>query len=133
MKKILFLFACLGGLLISCSDDNEAPGHEIHGLWTVSQYIIDAPTPPVIEEGEILWTIDIDNKKLKVKSHSDLMQSGTYDITVSRGMMTIHYPDFDEELKYAFEGELLVFQSADTNVVGAAIVKLKKYNIVPQE
>lgn len=132
MKKILFLFACLG-LLISCSDDNEAPGHEIHGLWTVTEYIVAAPTSPAIEEGKILWTIDIDNKKLKVKSQSDIMESGTYDITVARGIMTIHYPDFDEELKYSFEGELLVFQSADTNVVGAAIVKLKKFSIVPQE
>lgn len=132
MKKILFLFACIG-LLISCSDDNEAPGNEIHGVWTVSQYIADMDPPPVIEEGEIIWTIDVDNKKLKVKSENSVMESGKYDITVSRGFLTIHYPDHDEELKYSFEGELLVFQSADTNVVGAAIVKLKKFNIVPQE
>lgn len=131
MKKILFLFACLG-FLISCSDDNEAPGNEIHGVWTVSQYIADMDPTPVIEEGEIIWTIDVDNKKLKIKSENSIMESGKYDITVSRGFLTIHYPDHDEELKYSFEGELLVLQTAIENLPDAPIIKLKKFLIIPE-
>lgn len=132
MKKILFLFACIG-LLISCSDDNEAPGNEIHGVWTVSQYIADMDPPPVIEEGEIIWTIDVDNKKLKVQSENSIMEPGKYDITVSRGFLTIHYPDHDEELKYSFEGELLVLQTAIENLMDAPVIKLKKFQPVPQQ
>lgn len=132
MKKIIFLFACLS-LLISCSDDNEAPGHEIHGVWTVSQYIADMDPPPVVEEGEIIWTIDIDNKKLKVKSENSLMESGTYGITVSHGLLTIHYYDHNEELKYSFEDDMLVLQTAIENLADAPIIKLKKFQPVPEQ
>lgn len=129
MKKLIFLFACIG-LLISCSDDNEAPGHEIHGVWTVTQYIVDTVPPPAVEEGEIVWTIDIDNKKLKVKSENSIMESGTYDITVSNGLLTIHHPNQDDEMKYSFEDKLLVLRNADDSIADTPVIKLKRFQIV---
>lgn len=127
MKKLIFLFAVLG-LLISCSDDNKPAGQELNGTWTVTKYLAYIFPLPVVEKGDIIYSIDIANKNLTIQSKGSVMAPGSYDFTIANNILTVNYGSHKEKLRYFFEDDILVIQSAEEGVMDGTVIKLKRYS-----
>ena len=107
----IFLIA----MVISCSNPNsvniDTPTPEIDktvltddiaGSWIMVAYVAFLPSLPVIEENEIIWTVDLDNEKLMVQNSIEsaypyILPSGVYSISVNEvdKIITISSTEYD--------------------------------------
>lgn len=128
MKKLLLLFACIGSLL-SCSDDNKPAGQELNGKWTVTKYLSYTDPLPTVEEGDILFTLDMSNKNLTIESDGSIITPGSYDFAIAGKILTIDRGSHKEKLKYSFDNDVLVLQTAEEGLMDGAVLKLKRYQV----
>ena len=132
MKKLLLLFMS-AGLLISCSDDDSGPDARLDDFWTMTSFAAEMDNLPVLEPNEVIWNIDLDGRKLTVSNlveeeYPYLLATGTYDISVDDGKLTIDLGDIDDELFYSFHmGQLMLDANAE-GMVDAPIMHFEKTN-----
>jgi len=117
MKKLIFLFI-VSGILFSCneSDDNNEATNELNGKWNlVSVSCLCEPIDLIT--GEHLWNFDINNGELNVVNNltealHTLLETGTYDITVTNNKVTIQTVEYD----YYFEnGKLYLADNPESD------------------
>lgn len=128
MKKTILLLLFAGSLL-SCSDDDASGTNvQFENYWAMTNFsaFMDAPMPQ-FEGNEVTWKIDEDNDKLIVVNQVEdeypyLIASGTYDITLSQGVLSIDMGDFEDKYGYTFEGETLVLDSNYQGMVDGPIM-----------
>ena len=117
MKKLIFLFI-VSGILFSCneSDDNNEATNELNGKWNLVS--VSCLCEPIdLETGEHLWNFDINNGELNVVNNltealHTLLETGTYDITVTNNKVTIQTVEYD----YYFEnGKLYLADNPESD------------------
>ena len=117
MKKLIFLFI-VSGILFSCneSDDNNEATNELNGKWNLVS--VSCLCEPIdLETGEHLWNFDINNGELNVVDNltealHTLLETGTYDITVTNNKVTIQTVEYD----YYFEnGKLYLADNPESD------------------
>jgi|TARA_B110000090_G_scaffold28107_1_gene29169 hypothetical protein len=117
MKKLIFLFI-VSGILFSCneSDDNNEATNELNGKWNLVS--VSCLCEPIdLETGEHLWNFDINNGELNVVNNltealHTLLETGTYDITVTNNKATIQTVEYD----YYFEnGKLYLADNPESD------------------
>ncbi|MGB3606547.1 MAG: hypothetical protein WA775_07430 [Psychroserpens sp.] len=117
MKKLISLFI-VSGILFSCneSDDNNEVTNELDGQWNLVS--VSCFCEPInLENGEHLWSFDINNSELIVVNNvteplHTLLETGTYDITVVNNNVTIQSVEYD----YYFEnGKLYLADNPESD------------------
>jgi len=124
MKKILTLLLCTV-VLYACSNDdsnnNVNPGSDsIQGNWNLNSYIAFVDVLPVLEQGDITWTFNEAGTSLVVNNtvqdaYPYMLASGTYDITVTDGALSIVADGYESEYEYDFaDGTLTLRDTQDS-------------------
>ena len=109
MKKIL-LSILLIGLLATCDDGNNIGiDRELSGTWEMTSYSAFLPTLPVINENDIVWTIDVDNNLLSIENtieseYTYILASGNYEIIITNNSIIIS----DVKYGYSIENGILI-------------------------
>lgn len=116
MKKILTFLLCTV-VLCACSNDdsnnNSDPGNDgLQGRWNMNSYVAFVDVLPVLQQGDITWTFSEAGTRLVVNNsvqdtYPYLLASGTYNVTVTDGSLSIIAGDFESQYEYDFtEGAL---------------------------
>lgn len=121
------------GLLTGCSDDDSGPDSRLDDFWTMTSFAAEMENLPELEPNEIVWGIDLDDRKLTVtnlveEEYPYLLASGTYDIRVDDKKFTIELGEFDDEMFYSFHMGQLVLDSNAEGMVDAPIIHFEKTN-----
>jgi hypothetical protein len=105
MKKILTLLLCTV-LFCACSDDddNNNPNSRLNGSWNLDSYTAFMETLPVLEDGDITWTISNNGTNITVvntveSEYPYMMPSGTYNAIITDTVISI---TAEEQQKYDF-------------------------------
>lgn len=127
MKKAIILLFCFS-MLLSCSgDDDNNSSTRLNGSWSMTDYL-DMAGPPPLEDGAIVWTFNTGEKKLTVQNNADpalfILSTGTYDIKINGDRLTIILPNYNNELKYYFNGGQLILEIA--NIENSPLIKFDK-------
>ena len=129
------------GLFIGCSDDDNGVNQKVHGDWNMETYAAYMPELSQLEEGDVIWSIDLPTNTLYVENHVDeeypvLLDSGTYELKLAGNLLTIYnYEEgYDRELKYRFEGDKLRLLEADPNIAdGHQMLFNRRQGMEPHE
>lgn len=95
----------VSSMLVSCSDDDSPQiNPELNKTWEMISYVAFMPEIPEINEGDILWTIDIYNKKLTVENNIQeqypyMTPSGTYEIEITYNTITTSFFEYDYNIQ----------------------------------
>lgn len=89
MTQTLFS-VILTGFCASYSNDDDSNGdfrNDLNGNWEMTSYFSFLPTLPDIADGDIIWTIDVDNNLLFITNaiaseYPYLLVLGNYDIII---------------------------------------------------
>lgn len=98
-------------IIISCSnDDSPQINPELNKTWEMKSYIAHIIELPEINSGDILWTIDVPNKKLTIINNIEeqylyIRHSGIYDIEINHNTIKISGITYDYSIE---NGELIV-------------------------
>ncbi len=107
MKRYVLLL-CMSVLLVACKDD-DSQTMLIDGRWSMISYSCGLLGGGQFEEGENVWTIDSSAKTLIIDKTSKsklgcVMESGTFDITVTEDKFVIGTTGYD----YRIDGDSLL-------------------------
>jgi len=104
-KKIFPLFIAIA--FSSCVENNNEIANPLQATWNLIS--VQCFCEPIdLEEGEQIWTFDLSASKLEVINNvveppHTLLETGTYDITVTDSTVLINTVVYD----YYFENEML--------------------------
>lgn len=115
MKKsiLLLLFA---GLLMACTGNDDTVSGRLNGRWTMTAYVAPGTTAPVLNDGDITWSINGDEIGVTNNVYSqfpETLPTGMYEALVDPNEGSIFIENGDNDLYYSYtlnNGELMLTQ-----------------------
>lgn len=135
MKKLLLLFMS-ATLLMACSDDDNDSNTqpiEVHGTWTMTQYLAFTPEMAPLTDGQVVWVFDNDNSTVTMSNQAAPYVSdiGTFAYHLEGdNAIVIHSEEgFEHKYFYSFPEGKLRLESELASSDGPIMV-FKKYTPV---
>lgn len=112
-------------MMISCSDDdNPQINPELNKAWEMKSYVAHIIELPEINSGDIIWTIDVPNKKLTIVNNIEeqypyIRSSGIYDVEINHNTIKISDTSYDYSI---VNGELIVSNNPELDGPSMAFI-----------
>jgi hypothetical protein len=133
MKKLLLLFMS-ATLLMACSDDdnNNTQPIEVHGAWTMTQYLAFAPEMAPLTDGQVVWVFNTNNTvTMSNQAAPYVSDNGTFNYHLEGDNAIVIHTEEGFELKYFYsfpEGKLRLESELASS--DGPIMVFKKYTPV---
>ena len=110
--KTSILLALFAGLFMACSGNDDTVSGRLNGSWTMTGYVAGAGTEPVVNEGDIIWSINGEEVTVTNNVYDqfpEALPSGTYEAVVNANDHSIVIENGDNDRYYTYtlnNGEL---------------------------